>query len=91
MNPLERELRRRKALASRIAGAALLVCVGSAGVVAPRVSEQRQVHGDVEQELMFVEALLEQGREASRFEMEGLPRLEMAASFMRAMSRTSAT
>ncbi len=78
MNPLDRRLRQRKILLGRLSAAALLVCIGSAGIIVPRIIEYRDVHRGVDQELLLVGERLERGRTAEWFQIQGLPRLAEA-------------
>lgn len=78
MNPLDRRLRQRKARIGRLSVAALAVCIGSAGIIVPRIAEYRGVHRGIGRELQVVGEKLERGRAAEWFQIQGVPRLEAA-------------
>lgn len=83
MQPLDRELRRRRRLAGRLSGVVLCVLLGSAGVLAPGLGRQQELRGRLSRASERAAQLLAVQADVRRFEREGLPRLESALDEMR--------
>lgn len=80
MNPLERALARRRTLGARLSVVALVLLVGSSGIVVPSVGTQRRARGLLETELLAYEDTLRVVTDLRAFERDGVHLLEDARS-----------
>lgn len=93
MNPLERALARRRVLGARLSIVALVLLVGSSGVVVPKLDGQRQARTRLMAELETYESTLQLVADLRQFERDGVQafdraRAELATFVPPPLSRT---